>query len=83
MRIEIIKIGNSKGLRIPKSVLEQCGMKKTVDLRVEDNSIIVTPCKEARIGWEESFTLMAKNKDDMLLDADSLENSWDEEEWEW
>lgn len=83
MRAEIIRIGNSRGLRIPKAVLEQCGMKNIVDLRVENHSLIVTPYEEARVGWEKSFQLMAKNKDDTLLDKDSLSHSWDEEEWQW
>lgn len=83
MRAEIIKIGNSKGLRIPKSVLEQCGMRTTVELRVQDHSLIVTPYEEARVGWEIDFKRMAENKDDTLLDADSLFHSLDEDEWEW
>ncbi len=83
MRAEIIRIGNSRGLRIPKAVLEQCGMKTAVDLRVSDHSLIVTPYEGVREGWEKSFQLMAKNKDDALLDADSLLHSWDEDEWQW
>lgn len=83
MRAEIIRIGNSRGLRIPKAVLEQCGMKATVDLRVENHSLIVTPYEEVRAGWEKSFRMMAKNEDDTLLDADSLSSSWDEDEWQW
>lgn len=83
MRAEIIRIGNSKGLRIPKSVLEQCGIKTTVDLKVVDHSLIVTPYEEARAGWEKEFQLMSKNEDDALLDADSLSASWDEDEWQW
>ena len=83
MRAEIIRIGNSKGLRIPKAVLEQCGMKTAVDLRVEDRSLIVTPYEEVRAGWEKSFQLMAKNKDDTLLDDGVLSHSWDEDEWQW
>lgn len=68
MRAEIIRIGNSKGLRIPKTVLEQCGMKTTIDLGVQDHSLIVTPT--SRMG-------------DTLLDKDSLSNCWDEDEWQW
>ena len=83
MRAEIIRIGNSKGLRIPKAVLEQCGMKNAVDLRVEDHSLIVTPYEEVRSGWEKCFQLMAKNEEDTLLDASSLSHSWDEDEWQW
>lgn len=83
MRAEIIRIGNSKGLRIPKAVLEQCGMKSAVNLRVKDHSLIITPYEEIRAGWEKCFQLMAENKDDTLLDVSSLSNSWDEDEWQW
>lgn len=83
MRAEIIKIGNSRGLRIPKAVLEQCGMKSAVDLRVEDHILIVSPYEDVRAGWEKSFQLMAKKGDDHLLEMGPTEHSWDEEEWEW
>jgi antitoxin MazE len=83
MRAEIIKIGNSKGLRIPKAVLEQCRMKNAVNLMVEDHMLIVTPYEEVRVGWEKGFQLMAKNGDDSLLDTDFIMHSWDEEEWQW
>jgi antitoxin MazE len=83
MHAEIIRIGNSRGLRIPKAILEQCGMTKAVDLRVEDHTLIITPCEEGRAGWEKSFQLMAKNGDDRLLEIDLIEQSWDENEWQW
>jgi antitoxin MazE len=84
MRADIIKIGNSKGLRIPKTILEQCGLKESVNLRVEDHTLIITPYEEdARSGWEQAFKSMAENKDDVLLDAPSLDHSWDEKEWQW
>jgi len=83
VRVEIISIGNSKGLRIPKAILEQCGMKKTVDLRVEDHTLLITPYEEAREGWDKAFQQMAKNGDDGLLDADYSLHSWDAEEWQW
>ena len=83
MRAEIIRIGNSKGLRIPKAVLEQCGMKSAVNLRVKDHSLIITPYEEIRAGWEKCFQLMAEDKDDTILDVSSLSNSWDEDEWQW
>ena len=50
MRAAIIRIGNSKGLRIPKAVLEQCGLKTVVDLRIEDHALIITPYEEERKG---------------------------------
>lgn len=82
MRAEIIKIGNSKGLRIPKTLIEQCGFKNVVDLRIEDHSLVISPLKNLREGWEDSCKKMAQNNEDMLLDVGSIENSWDNE-WEW
>jgi antitoxin MazE len=83
MRAEIIRIGNSKGLRIPKAILEQCGMKHAVNLQVSDHALIVTPCEEVRSGWREAFQRMAANNDDLFLDTDSMVHSWDDEEWQW
>jgi antitoxin MazE len=83
MRAEIIRIGNSRGLRIPKAVLEQCGMKRAVNLQVTDHTLIVTPCEETRAGWSEAFQLMDANNEDLLLDTDSMAHSWDDEEWQW
>jgi antitoxin MazE len=83
MRVEIIKIGNSKGLRIPKAFLEQCGMKDIVNLTVEDHTLIIKPYKEVRKGWDEAFQRMSANKDDVLLDDALIHHSWDEEDWEW
>ena len=53
MRAEIIRIGNSRGLRIPKAVLKQCGMKHAVNLEVTDHALIVTPCEDIRSGWND------------------------------
>ncbi|WP_425363461.1 AbrB/MazE/SpoVT family DNA-binding domain-containing protein [Candidatus Tisiphia endosymbiont of Hybos culiciformis] len=83
MHAEIIKIGNSKGLRIPKVFLKQCKIKNVVNLIVKDHALIITPYEKVRVGWEESFQLMAKNEDDYLLDINLIKHSWDEEEWNW
>lgn len=83
MKAEIIKIGNSKGLRIPKAFLKQCGMKDVVSLKIENTKLVISPWDNKRAGWDENFQTMAKNKDDHLLEVDSIKNSWDEEEWQW
>ncbi len=84
MRAEIITIGNSKGLRIPKAILEQCGLSGEVDLKVKQGQLIVKPVKKKkklREGWAESFAKMAKVDQKLLLG--DFKNSWDDEEWEW
>jgi antitoxin MazE len=85
MKTKVIKIGNSKGVRIPRHILEQSGLKNEVEIEVKNNSIILKPTIRARKDWEIVFQEMAKNNDDILLDKESLEalTSWDKEEWEW
>lgn len=85
MKTKVIKIGNSRGIRIPRHMLEQSGLKNEVELEVKDNKIIVKPITKLRAGWEDDFKRMSQNKDDVLLDKEYLENqsTWDNEEWEW
>lgn len=85
MKTKVIKIGNSKGVRIPRHILEQSGLKNEVEIEVKDNSIILKPTIRAREDWEIAFQEMAKNNDDILLNKESLGDltSWDKEEWEW
>ncbi len=85
MIAKIIKIGNSLGIRIPKTVLKQTGLKEEVELEVRGSNIILKPKKQNRSGWADFFRTMAKNGDDLLLDKEALpvQNSWDDKEWEW
>jgi len=84
MRARVIKIGNSQGIRIPKPFLQQTGILDDVELKVEDNRIIVCPISNPREGWGRCFEEMAANgDDDLLIDDKALAHSWDEEEWQW
>ncbi|KAF0153295.1 MAG: SpoVT/AbrB domain-containing protein [Ignavibacteria bacterium] len=85
MKTKVIKIGNSRGVRIPKSLIDQSGLKTEVELEIDHGRIIISPISRNRDSWEISFQKMAKNKDDILLDNDSLlsQAKWDKEEWEW
>ena len=85
MKTKVIKIGNSKGVRIPRHMLEQSGLKSEVEIEVKDKTIILKPTSKIREDWDNAFQKMSENNDDILLDQDYLENStsWDNEEWEW
>ena len=84
MRARVVKIGNSKGIRIPKPLLEQTGIMNDVDLEVENDRIIIRPVSSPRSGWENVFRTMAEKDDDELVIGDeSISHSWDEEEWQW
>jgi antitoxin MazE len=86
MKVKIIKIGNSKGIRIPKVLLRQTGIDDEVNLEVEDNQIILRPSKKSvRKDWNISFRKMAEVNDDKLLDKGHLFNQmvFDQDEWDW
>jgi antitoxin MazE len=83
MKTRIVRIGNSRGIRIPKPLLEQSGLGDEVELEVMDGKIVIKPVLQARHGWEAAFRSMAEHGDDAVLDPDLLAHSWDEEEWEW
>jgi len=81
---QIVKIGNSQGIRIPKPLLEQVGLNGAVQLEVEADHLILRPVRVPRQGWEEQYQRMAENGDDALLDGDIPSmTKWDETEWEW
>jgi len=83
MKTTLIAIGNSRGIRIPKPLIEQCGLADEVELDVRDNSIVIHSPRKPREGWSKAFTQMARLKDDRLLDRESSPSRWDSEEWEW
>lgn len=84
MKATITRIGNSRGIRIPKPLLEQSGLDGEVELEAQDGQIIIRPRRKPREGWDEAFQHMAERGDDRLLDGDApVPNKWDETEWEW
>jgi len=84
MKSKIIQIGNSRGVRIPKALLEQAGIVGEVEIAAKNNAIVIRPIRRPREGWAEAFAEMARRGDDAILDeADSIANTWDEDEWQW
>ncbi|MGM0432466.1 MAG: AbrB/MazE/SpoVT family DNA-binding domain-containing protein [Spirochaetota bacterium] len=72
MIVSIVPIGNSKGIRIPKFILEELQIRDTVDLTVSDDKLVVTPVKrKPREGWYEAFSSLHGRSDDALLISDS------------
>ncbi len=80
MEAAIIKIGNSKGLRLSKQILEQYHIKDKVELILEEGKIILKPIEEPRKGWSEAFQKMSQRGDDNLL-IDDVFNDEEFDEW--
>lgn len=79
MEIPIINIGNSKGIRIPKAILEQYNISDTLEMVLEKGRIILKPKSTPRQDWEKSFKQMHENEDDALLIDDIFEDEIFEE----
>jgi antitoxin MazE len=85
MQTKLVQIGNSKGIRLPKALIEQIGLGVKIDLKVRGQQIIITPAKTVRTNWGKAFQKMAENSDDQVMDADEVlePTKWDSQEWEW
>lgn len=82
VRSKLVKIGNSRGVRIPRVLLEQAGLTDEVEMSVEGNKLVIHASRRPRQDWDEKFAAMAEHGDDQLLD-EILPTQWDEEEWTW
>ena len=81
-RTRIVQIGNSKGIRVPKMLLEHAQLPDEVELQAEHGRLIVRAAHGARSGWAEAAKAMRARGDDQLLDAPSS-SKFDETEWQW
>lgn len=79
MRMKIIRIGNSQGIRIPKVLLEQSRLGTEVDLVVENEMIVIRPAARPREGWGEKFRRMSENGDVDTIDDLGVQTEWDKD----
>jgi antitoxin MazE len=80
MDISVIPIGNSRGIRLTKTLIEKYNITDRVELVLEKEYIIIKPRKEPRRGWEKAFRKMYEQGDDWLILPDIFEDE-DFEEW--
>ena len=78
METAIIKIGNSKGLRLSKTILDKYNIKDKVQIILEEGQIIIKPIETPRQNWEAAFEKMSKEGDDKML----LNDVFDDENFE-
>ena len=80
MEVSVIAIGNSKGIRLSKTLLEKYNIKDKVELILEKGHIIIKPISQPRDGWEDAFKAMHEQGADQLLFDDIFEEE-NFEEW--
>lgn len=77
MRVELVQIGNSQGIRLPKVVIEQAGLSKELELEVSPGAVVIRPVNKTRQGWADAAkacSLEARGKAD---DWDATLNDFD------
>ena len=82
MKTKLIQIGNSRGVRLPKPIIEQVGLADEVDLQVREGAVLIRPLHAPRSGWEAAAKMLLGRTDHQLLDLETP-TRFDEEEWEW
>ncbi len=84
MKTKVVRIGNSRGIRLPKPIIEQCGFEDEVEMEVHSRKLVIRSSSRPREGWARAFAGMGECGDDELLDGVAeARTEWDEEEWEW
>ena len=81
-RTKIVRIGNSKGIRVPKVLLEHAQLPDEVELQADNGRLIVRAARGPRAGWADAAKAMHARGDDQLLDA-LPPNEFDAKEWRW
>ena len=83
MKAELIQIGNSRGIRIPKPLIEQCGLGEQVELRIQNDCLVISPDRKPRQGWQKAFRAAGPATHDELLLEAAEPSEFDHREWQW
>jgi antitoxin MazE len=81
-KTRIIRIGNSRGIRVPKLLLDQAELSEEVELRAEPGRLVVSAASRPRAGWAAKARSMHQREDDVLLD-DPVPTHFDKTDWRW
>lgn len=82
MKTQIIQIGNSQGIRIPKALLVESGIRGEVELELTKEGILIRNAGKPRSNWDSIFNLLEESDDDLPLDAETTDQ-FEKKEWQW
>jgi antitoxin MazE len=82
MKARLIRMGNSRGIRIPKLLIDQSGLGENVEIVVRGSALVISPVGRPRACWAEAFRAMAAHEDDELMD-EAQPTRWDDDGWRW
>jgi antitoxin MazE len=82
VRTRLVQIGNSRGVRLPKPLLQEAGLTDQVEIRAREGVIVIQRVGRPREGWAEAARQMRERQDDRLIDEPTA-TRFDDEEWQW
>lgn len=82
MKSRLVRIGNSRGIRLPKVLIEEAGLSGEVEIRVREGAVIITGAGRPRAGWAEAARRARQRGQDRLLD-EPTPTRFDDAEWRW
>jgi antitoxin MazE len=82
MKTRLVQIGNSRGIRLPKTILAEAQLPDDVELQAEPGCIVIRPAKSPRSGWSAAAARMRERDEDRLLDSPTP-TRFDDKDWEW
>ncbi len=87
MKTKLIQIGNSRGVRIPKALIEQAGLNGAIEMEARDGEIVLRARHHPRAGWDEAMRKAVQKHGNELSQEDldwlGFSNEFDEKEWTW
>jgi len=82
MKARLVRIGNSRGVRLPKPLIEEAGLEDDVELVVRDGAIVIASAQRPRAGWAAAAKRLQHRDHDRFGDP-LVPTRFDDEEWEW
>ena len=80
----LVQIGNSRGIRIPKPLIEGADLEDCeLELKIVSEGLLVKPVTTRRYGWKKAFDVMHNHGDDAMVMAAEPSTPFDHEDWEW
>lgn len=79
--LKVVPIGNSRGVRLPKAVLEKYAIRDVVVAEQCEEGLLLRSKQDKRLSWEETYKDMARNREDWRdMDA-TVADGLDKEPW--
>ena len=82
MKARLVRIGNSRGVRLPKPLIEEAGLTEDVELQAQEGRIVISRVSHVRESWAQAAETLALREEDQLTDEPTATH-FDDEEWNW